>query len=90
MRQGQVIEIRSALGEFLSWGGVWRGEPCERLTPTGHADPIDTPVYDQDALTADRVIAGPAIVTTENTTFLVEPGWRLEPTAQGAVWFLQD
>lgn len=56
----------------------------------GIDDPIDTPVYTQDALTADSVIAGPAIVTTENTTFLVEPGWRLEPTAQGAVWFLQD
>jgi N-methylhydantoinase A len=79
--------------ETLEHGG-------ERTTPApagrrkahfiGHADPIDTPVYDQDALTADRVIAGPAIVTTENTTFLVEPGWRLEPTAQGAVWFLQD
>ncbi|WAJ45158.1 hydantoinase/oxoprolinase family protein [Mycobacterium sp. Aquia_216] len=56
----------------------------------GYGNPIDTAVYDQDALSADRVIAGPAIVTTENTTFLVEPGWRLEPTVQGAVWFLQD
>ncbi|MCX7492448.1 hypothetical protein OS127_07930 [Corynebacterium sp. P6129] len=51
---------------------------------------IDTPVYNQDALTADAVIPGPAIVTTENTTFLVEPGWHLEPTEQGAVWLLQD
>ncbi|MGK2321172.1 hydantoinase/oxoprolinase family protein [Gordonia rhizosphera NBRC 16068] len=51
---------------------------------------IDTPVYDQEALTADAVIHGPAIVTTETTTFLVEPAWRLEPTKQGAVWFLQD
>ena len=32
----------------------------------------------------------PAIVITENTTYLVEPGWRLEPTQQGAVWFLRD
>lgn len=52
--------------------------------------PLDTPIHDQSALTADHVIVGPAIVTTENTTFLVEPGWRLEPTRQGAVWFLQD
>lgn len=56
----------------------------------GHDSPVDTPVYDQGALTADAVIHGPAIVTTENTTFLVEPDWRLEPTSQGAVWFLQD
>jgi N-methylhydantoinase A len=55
-----------------------------------HPQAIDTPIYTQDALTAEHVIPGPAIVTTENTTFLVEPGWRLEPTQQGAVWFLQD
>ncbi|WP_066903610.1 hydantoinase/oxoprolinase family protein [Millisia brevis] len=56
----------------------------------GHDAAVDTPVYDQSALTATSVIPGPAIVTTETTTFLVEPGWRLEPTQQGAVWFLQD
>jgi N-methylhydantoinase A len=56
----------------------------------GHAGAIDTPVYDQTAISEEYVIHGPAIVTTENTTFLVEPGWRLEPTRQGAVWFLQD
>lgn len=56
----------------------------------GHDDPVETPVYDQKALSPESVIPGPAIVTTENTTYLVEPGWRLEPTAQGAVWFLQD
>ena len=55
-----------------------------------HDKPLETPIFDQSALTVDAVIAGPAVVTTENTTFLVEPGWRLEPTSQGAVWFLQD
>jgi N-methylhydantoinase A len=55
-----------------------------------HDEPLETPIYLQDVLTPEHVIAGPAIVTTENTTFLVEPGWRLEPTRQGAVWFLQD
>lgn len=51
---------------------------------------VDTPVYDELALEPEYVIPGPAIVTTETTTYLVEPGWRLEPTPQGAVWFLQD
>lgn len=51
---------------------------------------IDTAVHDESALRPEHVIPGPAIVTTQNTTFLVEPGWRLEPTPQGAVWFLQD
>jgi len=43
-----------------------------------------------EALKHEAVIHGPAIVTTENTTYLVEPGWRLEPTVQGAVWLLSD
>jgi N-methylhydantoinase A len=55
-----------------------------------NAEPVEAAIYNADALTSERVIPGPAIVTTENTTFLVEPGWRLEPTPQGAVWFLQD
>ncbi|MFG2040512.1 hydantoinase/oxoprolinase family protein [Dactylosporangium sp. NPDC048998] len=56
----------------------------------GHREPIDTPIFDQTSLSHEYVIPGPAIVTTENTTYLVEPGWRLEPTVQGAVWFRQD
>lgn len=56
----------------------------------GHPRAISTAVYDAEALDARHVIPGPAIVTTENTTYLVEPGWRLEPSPQGAVWFLKD
>jgi N-methylhydantoinase A len=69
-----------------------------RPTPVNHRDvhfvgydtEVNTPVYDASALTDQHRIPGPAIVTTENTTYLVEPGWRLEPTPQGAVWFLRD
>ena len=52
--------------------------------------PLRTPIYDGSSLTHEYKIVGPAIVTTENTTYLVEDGWRLEPTPQGAVWFLRD
>lgn len=51
---------------------------------------LRTPIYDASALTHEHMIPGPAIVTTETTTYLVELGWRLEPTPQGAVWFLRD
>ena len=51
---------------------------------------VNTPIYDATALTTQHKIIGPAIVITESTTYLVEPGWRLEPTQQGAVWFLRD
>lgn len=85
-------------GDVVNFEPLEAGGPRSAAVPVGKRSayfigidkPIDTPVYDDSALSPDRVIAGPAIVTTENTTFLVEPGWRLEPTAQGAVWFLQD
>jgi N-methylhydantoinase A len=86
--EGDVVRFES-----LEHGGVRRAPE-----PVGHRsvhfvdfeEPLETSVYDHSALSAEHVIVGPAIVTTENTTFLVEPGWRLEPTNQGAVWFLQD
>ncbi len=85
---GDVVNFES-----LESGGERREPtPVSRRSAhfIGHSGAVDTPVYDQTALTEKHVVHGPAIVTTENTTFLVEPGWRLEPTTQGAVWFLQD
>jgi N-methylhydantoinase A len=86
--EGDVVRFDS-----LEHGGE-RRSPEAGSTRTAHFvdhdGPLETPVYDQHVLTPEHVIQGPAIVTTENTTFLVEPGWRLEPTRQGAVWFLQD
>ncbi len=56
----------------------------------GHDEPIETPIYDARALHADYVVHGPAVITTESTTYLVEQGWRIEPTPQGAVWLLKE
>ena len=49
--------------------------------------PVATPVYDERALDRGTRIAGPAIVTTRSTTYLIEPGWRFDAAGQGAVWF---
>jgi len=35
-------------------------------------------------------VPGPAVVTTPTTTYLVEPGWRIETGTHGAIWFLAD
>jgi N-methylhydantoinase A len=51
---------------------------------------VDTPVYDQTALDPGLVVLGPGVVTNPTTTYLVEPGWRLETGAHGAIWFLAD
>jgi N-methylhydantoinase A len=55
----------------------------------GHADPLDTPIYDEAALAARTEIEGPAIVVTKATTYLIEPGWRYRAAEQNAVWFTQ-
>lgn len=51
---------------------------------------LQTPVFDSQALQPGVVIEGPAIVNPGATTYLVEPGWRFESAAQGAVWLLKQ
>jgi N-methylhydantoinase A len=47
-------------------------------------------VFDETALEPGLVVHGPGIVTTPTTTYLVEPNWRLETGAHGAIWFLKS
>ena len=50
--------------------------------------PVEAAVYDESALEPGLAVPGPAVVTTPTTTYLVEPGWRIETGAHGAIWFL--
>jgi N-methylhydantoinase A len=98
IRVGTVRVASYVDGDVVRFESLEHGGARHAPEPVGHRsvhfvdfeEPLETSVYDHSALTAEHIIVGPAIVTTENTTFLVEPGWRLEPTNQGAVWFLQD
>jgi N-methylhydantoinase A len=56
----------------------------------GHDGPLSTAIYDHVAMTQGTAIAGPAVVTTRATTYLVEPGWTLRVAPQGAAWFIRD
>ena len=56
----------------------------------GEEGSVETPIYDATALNEKYVVRGPAIITTESTTYLIERNWRVEPTPQGAVWLLKD
>jgi N-methylhydantoinase A/acetophenone carboxylase len=38
--------------------------------------PVETPIYRQELLECGNAIVGPAIVEAEDTTIVVEPGWR--------------
>lgn len=60
--------------------------PCHFV---GHPEAIQTPVYNEAALTPGTFIEGPAIVVTRATTYLVEPGWNYHTAAMGAVWFVR-
>jgi N-methylhydantoinase A len=60
---------------------------CAFAGMTGY---VDTDVYDERALEPGLVVRGPAIVTTPATSYLVEPGWRIETGAHGAIWFLRN
>ncbi len=51
---------------------------------------VETAVFDESALEPGLAVPGPAVVTTPTTTYLVEPGWRIETGAHGAIWFLAN
>ena len=53
----------------------------------GISKPVETRIYDDRALIVGTSINGPALVTTEATTYLVEPGWNFHSSNHGAVWF---
>jgi N-methylhydantoinase A len=53
----------------------------------GHEGPVDTAVHNHDDLDVGSVVAGPAVVVSATTTYLVEPGWSVEIGEHGAAWF---
>lgn len=95
----QTIRVASYIdGEVVRFDDLeYAGERSEP-TPVSHRTahfvgedkPVETPVYDATALNEKYVVHGPAIITTESTTYLIERNWRIEPTPQGAVWLLKD
>ncbi|MCM2397812.1 hydantoinase/oxoprolinase family protein [Rhizobium sp. S95] len=56
----------------------------------GHDGAFETPVWARKDLEPGIEIAGPAIVASEVTTFLVNPGWTYVTAKQGASWFLRN
>lgn len=56
----------------------------------GHEGAVETPVWSRSAIGPGVQISGPAIIASEVTTFLVDPGWTFVAARQGASWFLRD
>jgi N-methylhydantoinase A len=55
----------------------------------GFEESFNTPVFDDAAMATGTFIEGPAVVTTVNTSYLVEPGWNFHASHRGAVWFFR-
>ena len=55
----------------------------------GHEGAIETPVWNRADIAPGVQISGPAIIASEVTTFLVDPGWTFVAARQGASWFLR-
>jgi N-methylhydantoinase A len=85
--EGQTVEF-DATPAAGSAAAIPRGS--RRCAFGGMTGSVDTEVFDESALEPGLVVRGPAIVTTPTTTYLVEPGWRIETGAHGAIWFLAN
>ncbi|SEJ38817.1 N-methylhydantoinase A [Azotobacter beijerinckii] len=55
----------------------------------GYEDAFETPVWSRVEIKPGVQITGPAIIASEVTTFLVNPGWNFVAAKQGASWFLR-
>ena len=85
---GATVEFDATLPAGAAEAAIATGQ--RRCHFVGVDGGVDTPVYDENALRPGTVVTGPAVVTTPTTTYLVEPRWRLETGAHGAIWFLKN
>lgn len=61
--------------------------PCHFVGVEG---PIETAFHTLETLALGAVVTGPAVVISQSTTFLVEPGWRLSVGRYGAGWLQRN
>lgn len=55
----------------------------------GHEGPCETPVWSRADIEPGVQISGPAVIASDVTTYLVNPGWNFVAARQGASWFLR-
>jgi N-methylhydantoinase A len=86
--------------EMVQFEDIKPVAPAERKQPpppatirkchfVGHEGSLDTPVWDLASIEPGVQIAGPAIIASEVTTYLADPGWIFVAAKQGASWFLR-
>lgn len=48
--------------------------------------PVKTKVYRSDSISPGTTIEGPALIESPRTTYLIEPGWKMDMGEQGSAW----
>ncbi|NQV20172.1 MAG: hydantoinase/oxoprolinase family protein [Rhodospirillales bacterium] len=56
----------------------------------GHKQALDTAFYNTKDMKPDDAVLAPAVVVSPSSTFLVQPGWRLIMSEQGAGWLVRE
>ena len=81
----RIVNLRAvhrAGGEAGDDGAPFAAEPGDpvkgrrRIRVAGHGQPLEATVLDRARMAPGMAFPGPAIVEQEDTTTLVEPGWR--------------
>jgi N-methylhydantoinase A/oxoprolinase/acetone carboxylase beta subunit len=71
--------------------GDWRPrqadprKPSRLIRVTGAPEPVDAAIYDRSGMPSGMTVTGPAIVEQDDTTTLVEPGWRARVLQNGTL-----
>jgi N-methylhydantoinase A len=93
IRVQSYVELETVNLSNISPSGAGKAAPAPTGTRqcwfVGHDQALDTSTYDHAALEAGTVVHGPAVIVSATTTYLVEPGWRVEIGEHGAAWFLR-
>ena len=72
------------------------GNPVEKSSDVrkcwfvGHKEALDTAFYKAEDLEPNDAVLAPAVVVSPSSTFLVQPGWRLIMSEQGAGWLIKE
>lgn len=91
VRVSSFVELETVNFSNINPSGSTKAAPpatgSRKCYFVGHEEPLETLAYDHASLEAGTVVQGPAVIVSATTTYLVEPGWRVEIGQHGAAWF---
>jgi N-methylhydantoinase A/oxoprolinase/acetone carboxylase beta subunit len=90
-----IVNLRSvhraggAAGDLYDAAGLRRQpdsrRPSRLIRVAGEPQPVSAAIYDRHAIPSRTVLMGPAIIEQDDTTALIEPGWRASMLENGTL-----